>query len=422
MRPHHAARDWGDLAATCFLAAPLIVELSGRRLGPGLIASSHRINRNTWKFVLGEFARWTTGEPVTALEVCQQIHRARTAGNVAALPAAMIERLTVRSATTFEARTRVPLAFAPALMANPGLSPAHTDPMRTTGCHVVRRSAPNYMTLESTCDGVPNLTLIKARSARGSDWFARGRVDVSGPMLHWPGATTSRVPRRVGGVDLDIAYALSFPEKCPISQISLVDRHLDRVSICRTTHGLARACSHFSDVWLSERSDQGREESPTSSKLARDPRPNILLYSAYPGNREMAIGVAAQLREFGIRLRIHQVSYQRLLNPRRGDRACYRLFLASSPWPHPSSFLAPFISSNRDPALLRSFRRMSANEDFRAAANQARAIELSLWKRSDLRTIVVGQVRGLMRSRSGHMWCPPSGWFRPGYSGEGYEY
>lgn len=400
--------DWSGLAITRLLAEPLFVEVPDRGLQSRLISKCNRLDAHTWRLVIDRHAAWDNGLNLTSREICNQIGRARKTLKTPACGAGLLGCISLVSDNVLDLKTRLPIAHVDRVLANPGLAPREDG--RSTGPYLVGRRTERSLILQSAHSN-DRIDLSVARPSERVDLFDAKQVDIDGPMSippsRWRKASTSIEARRY---PLDIVYALVLPQTISVELGREIQSNLDRAGICRNSNGSVMPRKQRSEVWFPiEESDLNLSVGELDRQSIQRPT-NDLLYSDFPGNREIAESTARHLRDnWGIALRPLPTKYDTLHLP-VASACSFRIVLIASPWPHPAAMLAPYFYSNDvSQSFKELFSKAMAAEDLNEAAVRACEAESQLLA-DDFKLVVLGQVVGCIRSRIGTLWCPPSAW------------
>lgn len=409
---HEFARDWSDISATRLLSEPLFIEAPHRTITTTVVDSCAQLDSDTWRLSLQPDASRPNLSDLSARNIAQQICRARSAKAGGQLSSLMIKSLVVESPSSLRVTTRLPVAHLNRILANPTLAPRPEIDGATFGRYVLESRNPNSIVFRAV-DETHFLEMLANANIPDSNESLDSHIDVSGPMSirpkYWPVA--SQKPFTTTTL-LDIFYTLILPENIPAQIAAQVHSDLDRSKVCAAARGMVIPAERFTSNWFLNQGSYSRLHSSFESRPLSDvSRPSaVLQFTRFPGNQEIAASLSLNLSSrLDIQTHPVEVEYEPSITPLRSDNI-FRLVLYASPWPHPAALLMPFYF---DPSSSHEFR----------AATQSALREPSLTKAKSLaqkaedilvgkgvRFVPIGRVNGCVRSRLGHLWCPPSGW------------
>lgn len=403
---HEDSRDWSELAATRVLTEPLFFELPRRRLKSRIFERCTRLSDDEWELEISEEALSPEGSGITSMTIAQQILRARKAREAGLLASLMFRWLKPMGRSRIRLGTRVPLADISHILANPALAP-HAS--RTRSRAVLLHQSKQRLVVQSRANR--QVIEFSPLVSRGRSRFLNGDVDVTGPMSLSPGEPASSTMAVSCFTKLDFYYGLVCPPTLARTELQAIHRGLDRHRSCEPSRGLVTPLDRIVSLWseaAAAHEDRGRVIQTVRNGAQRR-RP--LAYTAFPGNREVALGVAESLTEMGYPTKPVARSYGRFLRTGAAESGdSFRLVVIPTLWPHPTGALAPFyFGEGASPSFREHFAGAAAAKSLREASQHARRAENELVERGT-RVVPVGRPVGCVRSRIGPLWCPPSGW------------
>ena len=393
------ARDWSEVALSRLLVHPLFIEADQGSFVAGLTDEYRRLDDLTWEVALREDARWHSGEPVTAADMCHGILLARAHGGAARLATGLFSAVQPVNARTLRLSTRQPIGDIRPPLSHPGFAPQRTG----SSCGPFRAEVDHNRRLRiESADGRTQIELIAARSER------RGTVDISGPMpspAHW---TSWDEHSGAQSRSLGIWFVLQPPDNAGQCSEAIREAVLSRDLIVRESCGYLRSALTFSEAWIDQPKLSPSKSTDATARESSGQRIHLVTAN-YPLNRWVAERLAEQLGSNGVFVQIETRPYSADNAWLSGSVNSYRLLMLATPWSHPAAPLLPYyFGASAPPEFAQSLRDClaanSRDDAIRSAARAERALSTA-----GMMPIVLCQVVGRLASAlPSHL--PFSGW------------